>query len=361
MSPLLLVLPAAFKSLSLESAGSPAPWITVPAAAPLRYRVVLAALISLSRALAESSEQSSILAAAISRAREAYDVQREACQVAKDAVLSASKAAQAAHAEAKRVEKLNGVFREGADRTVAALDRKLLRSLRKGKGRALEVPLPPAVEFVEELVVDLDLDEAEILASAEGVELDEEWQAVEEDLVYTIAARAEEKASPRLPASLQLPGEEPRDLDTISLPPTPPASIHSADSCYEEERDPPCEELPAIDLFPLLRPIVHPVIVLLFHLHRTTSTRLSASVDHFEELVRLSAVAVDTHRQASLKVNKTAVKLRDLRELEIREREEELQALEELRTTVVELARWVLKKVSYEAEEVEGAGQVEED
>ncbi|BGP16187.1 hypothetical protein JCM10213_001403 [Rhodosporidiobolus nylandii] len=343
MSPLLLELPAAFRTLNLESAGSPAPWTTAPVSGPLRHRVLLAALSSLSLALAESSEQRNILATALASTAEAYSLQREACVAAKGAVLKSSKEAQAAHGEAKRVEKLNGVFREGADRTVAALDRKVLRTLRKGKMKDLEGALVP-LAFVEELIVDLDLVEGEVLLQAKGVELDEEWKAIEDDLVRTMAARAVQKASPR-PSSFRFPGEERDDdaVEAISLPPTPPASVHSSDFELEEEEEEP-EEPTEDALIALLPPLVHPILVLLFHLHQTISTLLSTSIDRFEELVRLSAAAVDTHRQALQKTNKTAAKLRDLRELQRREIEEEEKVMEELRTTVVELARLALRR-----------------
>ncbi|KAJ8295228.1 hypothetical protein OF846_002251 [Rhodotorula toruloides] len=363
----------AFSRLTLESAGSPAPWQTIPNV-PLRPRVLVAALVTLSRALAESREQGAILVDALARARQACDQQRLAAQGAKEGVLQASKAAQDAHAEAKRVEKLNGAFKAGADRTVAALDRRVLRSLRKGKGKgkAKEVlgaeasaepdsPLSPFA-FVEELLVDLELDAAEVHKGVADTVLDDEWQAIEDELVATIAARAIEKASPKLTSEFRLPelpaaGAEPleahddgeRTTDgaeasasptrgrAMSLPPTPPGSVHSSSS-ERDETD--AGESDYDSLVSLLTPLVHPVLALLFRTHTLLDQRLTSSIDHFESLVRASAKAVDVHRQSVVRLNKLSNKLRDLQFLERREREEEERVMEEMRDTVVELARW---------------------
>ncbi|BGP02779.1 hypothetical protein RTBOTA2_002370 [Rhodotorula toruloides] len=359
----------AFSRLTLESAGSPAPWQTIPNV-PLRPRVLVAALVTLSRALAESREQGAILVDALARARQACDQQRLAAQSAKEGVLQASKAAQDAHAEAKRVEKLNGAFKAGADRTVAALDRRVFRSLRKGKAKEVlgaeasaepDSPLSPFA-FVEELLVDLELDAAEVHKGVADTVLDDEWKAIEDDLVATIAARAIEKASSRLTSEFRLPelpaaGAEPLNERSegdvsggdgsnadasptrgraMSLPPTPPGSVHSSSS----ERDDPAEDESDYDsLISLLTPLVHPVLALLFRTHTLLDQRLTSSIDHFESLVRASAKAVDVHRQSVVRLNKLSNKLRDLQFLERREREEEERVMEEMRDTVVELAR----------------------
>ncbi|BGP32083.1 hypothetical protein JCM10296v2_003862 [Rhodotorula toruloides] len=359
----------AFSRLTLESAGSPAPWQTIPNA-PLRPRVLVAALVTLSRALAESREQGAVLVDALARARQACDQQRLAAQSAKEGVLQASKAAQDAHAEAKRVGKLNGAFKAGADRTVAALDRRVLCSLRKGKAKEVlgaeasaepDSPLSPFAS-VEELLVDLELDAAEVHKGVADTVLDEEWQAIEDDLVKTMAARAIEKASPRLTSEFRLPGlpaagAEPLEARddgerategseasaspargrAMSLPPTPPGSVHSSSS----ERDDPAEDVSDYDsLVSLLTPLVHPVLALLFRTHTLLDQRLTTAIDHFESLVRASAKAVDVHRQSVVRLNKLSNKLRDLQFLEQREREEEERVMEEMRDTLVELARW---------------------
>lgn len=400
-----LPLPAAFTKLNLESIGSPAPWTTTtsslsssctgdfddngsgddpfPAPLSLRHRVLLSALASLSVALSSASEQHTLLSSALDRAQPLYDQHRLAAAKAKEAVLSTSKAAQKAHGEAKRVEKLNGIFREGADRSVKALERKVVRILRRRarKGKRLEgqeeeegeddeealVPL----EFVEELIVDLDFDEKEVLEAArreaedEGIELDDEWRAIEADLVKTMAGKVMEKKRPRRRSSAcEEGGEKPGRLegenngsaldDAMSLPPTPPASIHSSNSSDvgDDEPSPASSTSSSPDLDALasslavssLLPMVHPVLLLLFHLHRTISQRLSLAVDSFEHLVRASAAAVDAHRVASAKATKSGGRLRDLKDLERREMEEEERVLDELRTTTVELARLILRR-----------------
>ncbi|BGP24657.1 hypothetical protein JCM10295v2_003575 [Rhodotorula toruloides] len=365
----VLDLPAtsAFSRLTLESAGSPAPWQTIPNV-PLRPRILVAALVTLSRALADSQEQGAILVDALARARLACDQQRLAAQAAKEGVLQASKPAQDAHAEAKRVEKMNGAFKAGADRTVAALDRKVLRSLRKGEAEEVlgaeassepDSPMSPFA-FVEELLVDLELDAAEVHKGVAHTVLDDEWQAIEDDLVATIAAREIEKASPKLTSAFRLPqlpaaGAEPLETPdrgeraadglgagltrgrAMSLPPTPPGSVHSSSS---ERDDAEAEEDDTDSLAALLTPLVHPVLALLFRTRTLLDQRLTSSIDHFESLVRASAKAVDLHRQSVVRLNKLSTKLRDLQFLERREREEEERVMEEMRDTVVELARW---------------------
>jgi hypothetical protein len=378
-----LPLPAAFTKLNLESIGSPAPWTTttsslssscadgdddnVPALS-LRHRVLLSALASLSSALSSASEQSAVLSSALSRAESAFEQRRLAAAAAKEAVLSTSKAAQKAHGEAKRVEKLNGVFREGADRSVKALERKVVRILRRqarGKEREDVGELLP-LEFVEELIVDLDFEEKDVLEASrkeaeEGVELDDEWRAIEGDLIRTMAIKVAEKRNGRrrssagdeeaqkpIGASGETEDSSAVDLDDISLPPTPPASVHSSSSSDvedEESPDPPSlDEVTASLVTTSLLPLVHPVLLLLFHLHRTISVRLSTAVDTFESLVRASADAVDVHRLAMQKSTKAGSRLRDLKDLDRRETEEWERVMEELRTTTVELARLVLQR-----------------
>lgn len=387
-----LDLPAtsAFSRLTLESAGSPAPWQTTPNV-PLRPRVLVAALVTLSRALAESREQAAILVDALARARQACDQQRVAAQAAKEGVLHASKAAQDAHAEAKRIEKLNGAFKAGADRTVAALDRRVLRSLRAGKAAAEVLgaeasaepgsPLSPFA-FIEELLDDLELDAAEVHKGVADVTLDDEWQAIEDDLVATIAARAVEKASPKL-TTFRLPGlpatgSEPLDDErsegategsetslsptrgrAMSLPPTPPGSVHSSSSERGGGDHASNEGSDHDALVSLLTPLVHPVLALLFRAHTLLDDRLTTAVDHFESLVRASARAVDAHRQSVARLNRLSTKLRDLQFLEKREREEEERVMDELRDTVVELARWRKGIVAPDPDEEELAEQDE--
>lgn len=360
-------LPAAFQALNLESAGSPAPWQTAPSEGPLRPRVLVAALVTLARALDDVNEQSLILADALVRAQQTHDEQCITVARAKDAVLQSSRAAQVAHGEARRVEKLNSVFRQGADRAVAAVDRKVLRLVRGGRrpqdalseagrrrgggGEDGVDPLEP-YGFVEELVVDLDLDEVDVVkgSRAAGDALDAEWQAIEDDLVATLAVRVIEKASPRLTSTFRMPPLDGTEVeDTLvslptSLPPTPPASEHSSSSEPEDpegaDDDEPEPEPDEDTIAALLRPIVHPVITLLFYLHDLLGKRLTGSVDAFESLVHASSAAVDAHRLATQRLGKCAGKLRDLRELEGRAREEGERTMDELRDVVVELAKW---------------------
>ncbi|GAA5916722.1 hypothetical protein JCM6882_005787 [Rhodosporidiobolus microsporus] len=359
MAPLLpgfVELPsAAFAKLKFESIGSPAPWTTaavLPPTSPMRHRVLLAALVSLSRALADSSEQGAILALALERARAALEKQRGVVGEVKREVLEAAREAQRAHKECRRVEgALSGRFRDGADKVVARLDERVVSALRKGKSVEADDPF----SFVEELVVSLGLDPASVRSSfdASAVELDADWQAIANDVVATMAARAAEKKSPRQPlSSFRLPGEGDRPP---SLPPTPPASVHSSDPGHDDDDDEGASE---DDLVAVLTPLVHPVLLLLYHLHHTLSTCLTSSLASFESLVARSAAAVEAHRLAAQKAARAAGKLRDLEELEVREREEEGRVVEELRGTVVELARVALGREEEEEEaEEEEAGE----
>ncbi|GAA5945453.1 hypothetical protein JCM1841_001809 [Sporobolomyces salmonicolor] len=381
-----------FHRLTLHSAGSPAPWVTAPSSLPLRPRALMSALLTLTLALGDSSDQLHILSDALERAHATHAQLRRAVSTARDAVLQTSHAAQAAHAHAKRVDKLESVFKKGADRTVASLDRKVARALRKGKIRALasvreggdEVcPLVraemieefDALGFVEELVLDLELEPSDLTddaGPAAKLELDDEWLAMEEELVQRMAVRAREKTCPSLRSSLRLPssttytgGEsEGTDVegdafsdagsDRLSLPSTPPSSVHSLDLSVDEidarlveddensKLSPPLLRpvTPDLDtLVDLLTPLVHPVLVHLFRLRHLLAARLTAAIDTFESLVKASATAVEAHRESVHRLSKNAGKLRDLRDLEQREIEEEERLMEELRTTVVELVK----------------------
>ncbi|GAA5840775.1 hypothetical protein JCM11251_001694 [Rhodosporidiobolus azoricus] len=349
----LVELPAAFAKLKYESVGSPAPWVTstssIPSTAPLRHRVLLAALVSLARTLHDSGEQGAILTAALERAQATLDKQRTAAGEAKKEVLESSRAAQAAHKECKRVEGLSAAFKRGADKVVARLDETVVGQFRAGK----TVEVDPAFSCVDELVGTLGFDAAEVCID-ELDEMDDEWAAIEEDLVATMAARAMEKKSPKIPSSFRLPGERPP-----SLPPTPPASVHSSEFDLEEDEEEedatnsPTEQ----DLVSLLHPVVHPIVVHLYRLSTLLSTRLSTSLSTFESLVSRSASAVEAHRLAVQRLQKTAVKMRDLHELEVREREEEERVMDELQTTVVELAKVALGR----EDEDEGEEIVEEE
>ncbi|KPV75604.1 uncharacterized protein RHOBADRAFT_53565 [Rhodotorula graminis WP1] len=354
-------LPLSFQGLKFDTAGSPAPWTTLPSSqGPLRPRVLVCALVTLARVLHESGEQSHILAAALDRARHAHDDQRSTVARAKLAVLHASRAAQVAHGEARRIEKLSAVFRQGADRAVSAIDRKVLRLVRGGRrvqdalseaGRRRgdtggDDPLDP-YGFVEELALDLDFDQVDVVEGTKAADdpLGDEWQTIEDDLVATLAGRVIDKASPRLTSTFRMPpldgAEADAELDALpaSLPPTPPASVHSSEPDDPEgdadELDPDEDTIAR-----LLRPIVHPVVALLHHLHDLLGKRLTSSIDAFESLVHASSAAVDTHRLATQRLTKCAAKLRDLRELERRALEEFERTMDELRDVVVELAKW---------------------
>lgn len=355
-------LPLSFQGLKFDTAGSPAPWTTLPPSqGPLRPRVLVCALVTLARVLHESGEQSHILAAALDRARQAHDDQRTTVARNKAAVLHASRAAQVAHADARRIEKLSAVFRQGADRAVAAIDRKVLRLVRGGRrvqdalseaGRRRgeaggDDPLDP-YGFVEELALDLDFDQVDVVkegSKAAEDPLGDEWQAIEDDLVATLAVRVIDKASPRLTSTFRMPpldgAEADVELDALptSLPPTPPASVHSSEP-DEPDADADEPEPDEDTIATLLRPIVHPVVALLHHLHDLLGKRLTSSVDEFESLVHASSAAVDAHRLATQRLNKCASKLRDLRELEGRALEEFERTMDELRDVVVALAKW---------------------
>ncbi|GAA5821473.1 hypothetical protein JCM3770_000917 [Rhodotorula araucariae] len=353
-------LPSGFHGLTLETAGSPAPWTTAPIAAPLRPRVLVAALETLARALADAGEQRQILARALDRAQDAHEQHRAVTARAKDAVLHASRAAQLAHGEARRVEKLSSVFRIGADRAIAALDRKVLRLARGGRGvrEALseegrrgqaDDPLVPYA-FVGELVAELGFDEIDVVKASGETALDAGWQAIEDDLVATLAARIIDKASPRIASTFRLPRLDGGDDDDgastrpMSLPPTPPGSVHSSDfgeaADFEAETNDDDDALDEDTLTSLLYPVVHPMIALLSRLHHLLDARLTAAVDTFESLVRASSAAVDAHRLAAQRLSRSTAKLRDLRALEEREGEEEERVADELRDTVVALAKF---------------------
>ncbi|GAA6025671.1 hypothetical protein JCM10207_008823 [Rhodosporidiobolus poonsookiae] len=364
MAPLsfALELPSAFKTLSLETAGSPAPWATAPPAAPLRNRILLLALVSLSRALADSTETTALLAASLAKTQDKAEQQRLAVAQAKQAVLEASRAAQAAHGEAKRAEKAvsGGAFKAGADGVVAEVEREVLTRLggtKKGKERAREdseenggggFNLDP---LLHQLAVDLRLDSQAVCAALDSgdVELDPEWQNIEDDLVASLLVRlAEHTGSPYMPTlRLPLDGSSVDSTKAASLPPTPPASVHLSefDSSLEDEEE--NDSLPSADTLPdstnsEVFAIVHPALLALFHLHTLLSSRLAASLANFDALVQLSAAAVEAHRNAAKRLGKTLAKVRDLHELELREREEVERVMEELRVTAVEFAKWRL-------------------
>ncbi|GAA5887345.1 hypothetical protein JCM5296_007105 [Sporobolomyces johnsonii] len=374
-----------FHRLTLHSADSPAPWVTAPSSLPLRSRALMSALLTLTLALGDSSDQLRILSDALERAHDIHAQLRRAVSTARDAVLQTSHAAQAAHAHAKRVDKLESVFKKGADRAVASLDRKVARALRKGKIRALapvqeegEDEVCPLVKaemreefdslgFVEELVLDLELEPADLTdddGPAAKLELDDEWLAMEEELVRRMAVRATEKTCPSLRSSLRLPsttytgesegtdgeGDAFSDAgsDRLSVPSTPPSSVHSfdlsvdeVDARLEDSKLPSHRPVtPDLDtLVELLTPLVHPVLVHLFRLRHLLAARLTAAIDTFESLVKASATAVEAHREAVHRLSKNAGKIRDLRDLEQREIDEEERLMDELRATVVELAR----------------------
>jgi len=230
-----------------------------------------------------------------------------------------------------------------------------------------------AFNFVEELLIDLDVDFSE-LSDAESpsstLELDDEWLAMEEELVARLATKARERGSPnyrrtslwrRQRAGSDASGTGESDgattdgedalsdagSDRISSPSTPPSSIHSTDdseleSLHDESEPRPTARGPTPDydtLVDLLTPLIHPVLLLLFRLRHLLSLKLTSAIDAFETLVKASADAVKTHRDTVNRLNKNAAKIRDLKDLERREREEEERLLGEFRGVVVELAR----------------------
>ncbi|GAA5885067.1 hypothetical protein JCM16303_006388 [Sporobolomyces ruberrimus] len=373
-----------FSALTFRSHGSPAPWQTSPSSLPLHLRTLVSAILSLSTALSESTDHLSTISTHLARSNAHHSELRQAVFVARDYVLRTSQQAQAAHAEAKRVDTLESVFKKGADRAVSSLDRRVLRALRKGKMRAFKREGPeddvcPAIKreveeefealnFVEELLIDLDVEFAELSDSespASTLELDDEWLAMEEELVERLATKARDRGSPsfrrtslwRKRAGSDASGGESDGAttdgedalsdagsDRISSPSTPPSSIHSTDDSEvdDSENRPPSRSTPSPDydtLVELLAPLIHPVLLYLFRLRHLLSLRLTSAIDAFETLVKASADAVQTHRDTVNKLNKNAAKIRDLKDLERRECEEEERLLGEFRGVVVELAR----------------------
>ncbi|GAA5980236.1 hypothetical protein JCM5350_000882 [Sporobolomyces pararoseus] len=379
-----------FSALSFCSHGSPAPWQTSPSSLPLHLRTLVSAILSLSTALSESSDQLATISSLLERSSQFHSELRQAVFVARDQVLRTSQQAQAAHAEAKRVDMLEAVFKKGADRAVSSLDRRVLRALRKGKMRAYKREGPQddvcpvikqeveeefqAFNFVEELLIDLEVEFSELSDSespSSTLELDEEWLAMEEELVDRLATKARERGSPsyrrtslwrrqRAGSDASTTGESDgattdgedalsdAGSDRISSPSTPPSSIHSTDesdfeSLHKDDSVPSSvarTPIPDYDtLVELLTPLIHPVLLLLFRLRHLLSLKLTNAIDAFETLVKASADAVKTHRDSVNRLNKNAAKIRDLKDLERRECEEEERLLGEFRGVVVELAR----------------------
>ncbi|GAA5960740.1 hypothetical protein JCM3765_007313 [Sporobolomyces pararoseus] len=378
-----------FSALSFCSHGSPAPWQTSPSSLPLHLRTLVSAILSLSTALSESSDQLATISSLLERSSQFHSELRQAVFVARDQVLRTSQQAQAAHAEAKRVDTLESVFKKGADRAVSSLDRRVLRALRKGKMRAYKREGPQddvcpvikqeveeefqAFNFVEELLIDLDVEFSELSdveSPSSTLELDEEWLAMEEELVDRLATKARERGSPsyrrtslwrrqRAGSDASTTGESDgcttdgedalsdAGSDRISSPSTPPSSIHSTDdsdfeSLHKDDSVPSPARTPTPDydtLVELLTPLIHPVLLLLFRLRHLLSLKLTNAIDAFETLVKASADAVKTHRDSVNRLNKNAAKIRDLKDLERRECEEEERLLGEFRGVVVELAR----------------------
>lgn len=420
-----------FSALTFHSHGSPAPWQTASPSLPLHLRTLVSATLSLSNALAEASDQLETVRSLLARAGQSHSQLRHAVFDARDRVLVTSRQAQAAHAEAKRVDLLEHVFRRGADRAVASLDRRVLRALRKGKMRVVvggQVAVEDefdAVNFVEELLIDLDVELKEVTRShghdsasggetgdddddgggALGLELDEEWLAMQDELVARLATKARERGSPSFRRTslwrrqrrasqsdasttgesdgATTDGDNDADeahsdagSDRISSPSTPPSSVHSTDDseleslpddtpalCLDDNDGdetvarrrcvvaPPAAQLPPMPdydtLVELVTPLIHPVLLLLFRLRHVLSLKLTTAIDAFETLVKASADAVETHRDAVARLNKNAAKIRDLKDLEQRECDEEERLLGELRGVVVELARMRLHPTRY--------------
>lgn len=396
-----------FSALTFYSQGSPAPWQTSPASLPLHLRTLVSAILSLSTALSESSDQLSTITSILDRTNLNHSELRRTVFVARDNVLRTSQQAQAAHGEAKRVDTLEGVFKKGADRAVSSLDRRVLRALRKGKMRAFKREGPeddvcPAIKreveeefeafnFIEELLIDLDVEYAELndpTSPSSTLELDEEWMAMEEELVVRLAMKARERGSPnyrrtslwrRRGSGSETSGAESDGAltdgedalsdtgsDRVSSPSTPPSSVHSTDDSELESLDDSSENrssrspTPDYDtLVQLLTPLIHPVLLLLFRLRHLLSCKLTSAIDAFETLVKASADAVQTHRDSVQKLNKSAAKLRDLKDLERRECEEEERLLGEFRGVVVELAR--VRKFPTTITDIQGFDEIDED
>lgn len=335
-----------FSTLRLESAGSPAPWSTtsVPDEAPVRLRVLLQALVALSLALEQQASTRPLLRAGLVNARAAHAEQRDHVHRMRDDVLAASRAAQLAHAETRRIQKHKATFRAGADRIVAALDRRTIRALRKGKWRSVEDGSLAAEVDVSALLDDL-AEKLELTEPAGGTAdhaLQDPWLTVEDDLVESLAARVLNRASPARTRPLSLP-----DLDTPVAENETfefPLSPLSSDPFALPEIADPQDLLPSHPLDPdalaaAFRPIIHPVVSTLASRHRQLHQRIDDAEHRFQDRVRESTLAVDAHRQAVAKMHRATSKLRNLEELEQRELEEQERLMEELRDTVVQLAQ----------------------
>ncbi|GAA5989422.1 hypothetical protein JCM10908_000467 [Rhodotorula pacifica] len=340
-------LASQFATLKLESAGSPAPWSTATAVieeedTPVRLRILLQALVALSLALDQQASTRPLLHSGLVNARSAQTEQRDQVHCARDDVLLASRAAQIAHAESRRVQKLKGTFRAGADRIVAALDRRTIRALRKGKWRAVEDGTLAAQVDVSALLDDL-ADKLELREQASAGEPLEStsWLKIEDDLLETLTARVLNRASPTRSRQLSLPDlDTPVDeTDTFTFPLSPPLS----DSLPLPETDPqdllPSHPLDPDALTSAFRLVVHPVISILSHRHRQLQNKIDDAERCFQDRVHESTLAVDAHRLAVSKMHRATLKVRNLEGLERREVEEHERLMEELRDIVVELAQ----------------------
>ncbi|GAA5882718.1 hypothetical protein JCM3774_004531 [Rhodotorula dairenensis] len=343
----LAPLASQFATLKLESAGSPAPWstATVPDDAPVRLRVLLQALVALSLALDEQASTRPLLHAGLVNARNAQLEQREQVHRLRDDVLAASRAAQLAHTEARRTQRLKSTFRAGADRIVAALDRRTIRALRKGKWRAVEDGSLAAQVDVSALLDDLadrlglpGIDgETEDLEDGEN----DPWRKIEEDLLETLAARVLNRASPTRARQLSLPDlDTPVDETEAFAFPLSPSSSAVVDLPEPDAQDiGPPSPLDPDALATAFRPVVHPVVKLLSTRHRQLQHKIDQAEQRFQESVRESTLAVDAHRVAVSRMHRATQKVRNLEGLEQRELEEQERLMEELRDTVVELAK----------------------
>ncbi|POY75736.1 hypothetical protein BMF94_1146 [Rhodotorula taiwanensis] len=358
----LAPLASQFATLKLESAGSPAPWTSSSSTSndsldgqdyseedpALRPQILIEALIALSGALAEQANTRPLLQDSLAAARLAHADLRFAVHRARDTVLSASKAAQVAHAEARRAQKTKSAFRAAADRIVAALDRRTIRALRKGKWRAIEDEGAVDVsDLVDDLVRRLDLDSpGDLHAAADEPDPDptvvEAWLKIEDDLLETLAARILNRASPERRALRLLDLDTPVDeTDTFTFPlsPTSPDSLSLPLDPETGALPLPPPHVDFSTLVDILRPVVHPVVAELARRHRQLQLKIDRAELAFQDRVVESTVAVDTHRSAVSKVHRAAIKIKNLEGLERRERQEEARLMEELRDTVVELAQ----------------------
>ncbi|KWU41769.1 hypothetical protein RHOSPDRAFT_36657 [Rhodotorula sp. JG-1b] len=335
-----------FSTLRLESAGSPAPWSTtsVPDEAPVRLRVLLQALVALSLALEQQASTRPLLRAGLDNARTAHAEQRDQVHRLRDDVLAASRAAQLAHAETRRVQKHKATFRAGADRIVAALDRRTIRALRKGKWRSVEDGSLAAEVDVSALLDDL-ADKLELAGAGETVDdpNQDPWLTVEDDLLESLTARVLNRASPTRARPLNLPDlDTPVDeTETFEFPLSPSSS---SDPLGLLELADPQDLLPSHPLDPdalaaAFRPIIHPVVATLATRHHQLHRRIDEAERRFQDRVRESTLAVDAHRQAVSKMHRATLKLRNLEGFEQRELEEQERLMEELRDTVVQLAQ----------------------